>query len=142
MAEKPLTENTFELVILTPDKCFFSGQVREVIFDTPEGEIGIMAGHMPIIAAVAEGMIDIFIDDEEKTAAVSQGFAEIHGNEAEFFVDSVEWEDDIDAARAAEALERAALRLKADVSLQEHVRAKAAMARAMARLKVVQMHHK
>ena len=134
--------NTFMLTILTPDKCFFSQQVREVVFDTPEGELGVMAGHMPMIAAVAEGMIDIYLEDGEKTAAVSQGFVEVDGSSAEFFVDTAEWEENIDAARAAEALERAEMRLKADLSRKEYIRTKAAMARATARLRVAGKHHK
>ena len=125
----------FDLSILTPDKCFFSGQVQEVIFSTPEGSLGILAGHEPMIAAVSEGVIQILADSAWKTAAVGQGFAETTGNRAEFFLDSVEWADEIDATRAREALERAELRLKNKLSKIEYTRTHAAIARAAARLK-------
>ena len=125
----------FTLSVLTPDKCFLSGEAQEIVFDTPAGRLGIMAGHMSMIAAVAEGTIEILIDGEWKTAAVSQGFADIGENKVELFVDTVEWSDEIDTARAREALERAELRLKGNISRLEYVRTRAAVARALARLK-------
>ena len=125
----------FTLIILTPDKCFFSGSAQEIIFNTPKGRVGVMAGHMPMVAAVVEDTVDILVDGAWKTAAISQGFAEISRNMAEFFVDTVEWADEIDAVRAREALERARARLKSEHSHLEHMHAQAAMARALARLK-------
>ena len=125
----------FTLIILTPDKCFFSGPAQEIIFDSPDGRVGVMASHMPMVAAVVEGTIDIWADGAWKTAAVSQGFAEISKDMVEFFVDTVEWADEIDAARAREALERARARLKSEQSRIEHLQTQAAIARALARLK-------
>ena len=128
-------QNEFNLTVITPDKKFCSQSVTEVVFSTPEGRVGIMAGHMPIIAAVAEGTIDIYTGGVSKTAAISQGFAEITPTCAEFFVDTVEWADEIDVIRAKEALDRAALRLKSELSRVEYVRTRASMARALARIK-------
>jgi len=125
----------FALSILTPDKCFLNKLAREVIFDTSDGRIGVMAGHMLMVAAVLEGTVEINMDGEWKTAAVSQGFAEIKGDTVEFFVDTVEWADEIDAVRAREALERARIRLKTDLSRLEYLHTQAAMARALARIK-------
>jgi len=127
--------NEFFLSVLTPDKCFYNKQAREIVFETSDGRIGVMAGHMPMVAAVLEGTLDINAGGEWKTAAVSQGFAEITGEKVEFFVDTVEWADDIDAARAREALERAKMRMQSELSLVEYIHTRAAMARALARLK-------
>jgi F-type H+-transporting ATPase subunit epsilon len=125
----------FALTILTPDKCFLSEPVEEIIFNTPEGRIGVMAGHMLMVAAVSEGVVDIRVGNEWKTAAISQGFAEIKGTSAEFFVDTVEWAEEIDTVRAKLALERAEMRHKSIISQIEYPRTKAAMARALTRLK-------
>ena len=127
--------NLFTINILAPDKEFLSCPVEHVIFDTPAGRMGMMAGHQPTVAAVAEGTIDIYMDGEWKTAAVGQGFVEIGANMAEFFVDTVEWAEDIDTARAIEALRRAELRMHSELSYVEFLRSQAAMARAMARIK-------
>ena len=100
--------------------------------------MGVMAGHMPMVASVVEGLIEIRQDDEWKTAAVSQGFAEITGNKVSFYVGTAEWATDIDTIRAKEALERAEMRLKSDLSQLEYVRTKTAIAHALARLKAAQ----
>ena len=129
---------TLSLKILTPEKDFFEGEATEVVFSTPEGRIGIMSGHAPMIASVAEGIVEILADGEWKTAATGQGFGEITYDKAEFFVDTAEWADEIDAIRAREALERAEHRIRSNLSRMEFLRTQAAMSRAMARLKTVE----
>ena len=125
----------FTLTILTPDKCFLSQTVQEVIFDTTDGRVGIMAGHMLMIAAVVECTVEINVGGEWRMAAVSQGFAEITGDTVELFVDTVEWGEEIDAIRAREAYERAKSRLDSKLSHTEYLNTQSAMARALARIK-------
>jgi len=129
---------TLSLTILTPEKNFFSGEAAEIVFSTPEGRLGIMSGHAPMIASVAEGIIEILADGQWQTAATGQGFGEITYDKAEFFVDTAEWADEIDAIRAKEALERAEHRIRSNLSRMEFLRTQAAMSRAMARLKTVE----
>ena len=131
--------NTFRLNVLTPDKSLISEEVAEAVFSTPQGRIGIMAGHMPLVAAVSECMLEISLTDGSwKTAAISQGFAEIQGNTAEFFVDTAEWADEIDTARAKESLDRAQLRLQGELNQIQYMRTRASIARALSRLKAAE----
>ena len=128
----------FSLTILTPEKDFFADNVGEFIFPTPEGRLGVMAGHAPMIAAVAEGIIEIFTNDECKVAAVGQGFCEIEYDRAEFYLDTAEWAAEIDATRAREALERAKRRIQSNLSRLDSIRSQAAIHRAMARIKAAE----
>ena len=140
-----MEQTPFSLVILSPEKDFFEGEVEQVIFSTPEGSIGIMAGHAPMIAAVSEGVVEIFVDGDWKIAAVGQGFCEISFHQAKFYLDTAEWADEIDIIRAKEALERANHRIHDMQSRQEYTKSKASMSRALARLKAVDanaMHHR
>ena len=130
--------NLLSLTVLTPEKNFLDGKVGEVVFSTPMGRIGVMYGHAPVVAAVSEGILEIMIDNEWRIAAVGQGFAEIAYEKAEFFVDTAEWAEEIDAARAREALERAEQRIRSNISRIEHLRTQAAMSRALARLKAAE----
>lgn len=123
------------LTILSPEKNFYEGDVREVIFSTPMGRLGVMTGHAPMVAAVSEGVLELLIGDEWKIAAVGQGFSEIAYDKAEFFVDTAEWAEEIDAARARQALERAEQRIRSNINRVEYLRTQAAMSRALARLK-------
>jgi len=130
-----MEQNPFMLKILCPEKDFFQKPANEVVFSTPEGSIGIMAGHAPMFAAVSEGVLEIMADGEWKSAAVGQGFCEISYHRAEFYLDTAEWADEIDVARARDALERAETRLRNALSRQEYLRTQASMSRALARLK-------
>ena len=130
-----MEDTLFPLKIRCPEKNFFEGAVKEVVFSTPEGSIGIMAGHAPMFAAVSEGVLDVFVNGEWKTAAVGQGFCELSYHRAEFYLDSAEWAEDIDVARAQEALDRAEHRIHSAISRQEYLRTQASMSRALARLK-------
>jgi len=139
-----MEQTPFPLTIFCPEKDFFEGDVYEVVFSTPEGSIGIMAGHAPLFAAVSEGILEIFADGDWRTAAVGQGFCEISVDKSEFYLDTAEWADDIDVARASEALARAEHRIHSTLSRQEYLRTQASMSRALARLKAVKSkagHH-
>lgn len=128
------------LRLLSPEKDFFDGEVSEVIFSTHEGRMGIMAGHSPVIASVAEDTLEILIDGEWRIAAVSQGFARIAYETAEFYLDTAEWAEEIDVLRASEALRRAERNIHGRISRMEQIRTQAAMSRALARLKAANLH--
>jgi len=130
----------FTLKIMSPEKKFFDGEAVEVVFSTPEGSIGIMGGHSPMIAAVSEGVVRILTEDDWKIAAVGQGFCEITSTVAEFYLDTAEWADEIDVVRAREALERANHRINNIKSKQEYLRTQASISRALARLKAAESY--
>ena len=73
MADK----NGFLLRIVTPDKVFYENQVDMVEFNTTEGEIGILPGHIPMTVIVKPGILNISEPEAEKEAALHAGFAEI-----------------------------------------------------------------
>jgi F-type H+-transporting ATPase subunit epsilon len=125
---------TFRLIILTPDKDFFEDEVTEVIVKTPEGEIGILAEHMPIIAVVIESILKVEKDGQWHNAAVGQGFLDSTSDVVELFVDSAEWAEDIDVLRSEAALHRAEERLRGKLTHAEYLRTHTAVARATARI--------
>ena len=55
MADK----NAFFLRIVTPDRVFYENQVDMVEFNTTEGEIGILPGHIPMTVIVKPGVLNI-----------------------------------------------------------------------------------
>jgi F-type H+-transporting ATPase subunit epsilon len=129
--------DSLKLLVLTPDKAFYEGEVSQIIVTTPEGEMGIMAHHMPIIAVIPESdLIIIQSDGARHEASVSQGFLDMTETDVEIFVDSAEWAEDIDVKRAEAALHRAEERLSdKQLSHTEYLRTHAAVSRATARLR-------
>ena len=126
---------TFDLSILTPEKPFFNGGVTQLIVSTPEGEMGILADHMRIIAVVQESIIKVEKDGEWREAAVGLGFLDMSQEVVELFVDTAEWSEDIDVVRSVTALHRAEERLRGKLSHTEYLRTHAAVARATARIR-------
>lgn len=126
----------FKLEMFTPKKQFFSGNVESAVFNSIDGEIGILPGHYPMTAAVAPGEIKIKVDGEWKSAFNSEGFIEVRPDEVLIFSHSCEWPEDIDEARARAEYERETEQLRNAESLMEHRSAEIALRRITAMLSV------
>lgn len=132
------TKTTY-LVIRTPEKSFYEGPVEEVQLETPEGQIGILPGHMAMAAAVVAGVMSFTVDGKKKYAFLSEGFVDIDQTKVAILADTAEWPEEIDVNRAKRAEERAREKLQGQLSHEDYIRARAALQRAFARLKVSSM---
>ena len=128
--------NTFSLEIVIPDKKFFADDVEMLVLKTPEGEMGVLSGHMPMVVAVSIGPIRIKKDGKWLEAFISEGFMEVMQDKTIILADTAEWPDEIDANRAKAAEERARERLQGKLSRIEYMRSQAALQRALSRLKI------
>ena len=108
----------------------FDEDVYEVLLPTLEGVIGVLPGHMPLIAAATNGMISIRRTPRDpdfvmEHFATSGGVIEVSDNVLKVLVDEADHADDINEAEAKAAHERA-LRMKAEAKDQvslEHAQA-------------------
>ncbi|MER3474405.1 MAG: F0F1 ATP synthase subunit epsilon [Armatimonadota bacterium] len=126
---------SFRLEVVTPDRLLLSEEVVSVIAPGVEGYLGVLANHAPLVTELAVGILRIrYPDDTEENVAVSGGFMEVAHNRVLVLADSAERPQDIDIQRAKEALLRARQRLH-DPTM-DHERARAALERALNRLKV------
>lgn len=129
--------NNIHLRIITPDRMFFEGDVDMVEFNTTEGEIGVLPGHIPLTVIIKPGIL-VFNDGEgEKEAALHSGFAEILPERVTILAEIIEWPEEIDEQRAEAALHRAKERIAGNKPETDMVRAQAALMRAMARIEVL-----
>ena len=53
----------FHLQIITPDGVQFDGQTQQLSVRGTEGELAILAGHLPLVTALAEGECRVYTDD-------------------------------------------------------------------------------
>ena len=127
----------FMLKISTPEKEFYSGNVDSLIITTPEGEMGVLPGHMTAVVALDIAPIKFKEGDEWQEAAVSGGFASIRSDHVDILADAAEWPEDIEVNRALDAKRRAEERLQNHLNEVEYVRSQLAKRRAIARLSVV-----
>lgn len=133
MADK----NDFLLRIITPDRVFYENQVDMVEFNTTEGEIGVLPGHIPMTVIVKPGVLNINEAEAEKQAALHGGFAEILPEGVTILAEVIEWPEEIDEARALAAKERAEGRLQDRAPDTDIARAETALQRAIARIQVL-----
>ena len=130
---------TFYLEITASDRKFYNGECEMMIFPAIDGQQGILPNHESMVTAVKAGELRFKVNGEWKEAAVGDGF-EIMPEFVVLLADTVEWPDEIDIRRAKEAKERAQERLRQKESQREYYHSKAALSRAMARLKVTGKH--
>ena len=124
--------------IITAERVVYSEDVDILVAPGIEGELGIMPHHAPLMTSLQPGEIRVRTGNVETSMAVSGGFVEVLDNKVIILADSAERADEIDEARAQEAMRRAQERVEmrsADMDLE---RAVAALRRSQARLKVVQ----
>jgi len=128
--------NTFSLKVIASDKIFFDGRAEVLIIPEVDGEKAILAHHEDIVIAIDIGDMKFRLGDNTwVNAVVGKGFAQVINNRVSVLVDTAERPEDIDAARAKDALERAKEQLRQKQSLQDFHLSQASMARAMSRLK-------
>ncbi len=132
--------NDFTLRIITPDRLFYEGAVKMVEFNTMEGEIGVLPGHVPMTVIVKPGVLTITEADDAKEAALHAGFAEILQDKVTIMAEIIEWPEEIDESRAAEAKERAEERLRTKPPGTDVARAEIALRRALTRMELARNH--
>lgn len=65
--------NTFKLTVASPDGNKFSGDVVKLDVRGTEGELAIMAGHIPFVTSVVKGECAVWLDEDTKKTAVTEG---------------------------------------------------------------------
>ena len=116
--------------LVAMDREIWVGKARMVVATTPEGEIGILPGHEPILALLVNGAVRIeTVDGEKIGAAVHGGFFSVANNDVAILAETAELDSEIDVERAQRALDR----ILADGTVDK--REKAAELRARTRLK-------
>ncbi|WP_330548530.1 ATP synthase F1 subunit epsilon [Bacilliculturomica massiliensis] len=131
-----MTDKNFHLRVAASDRLFYNGPCSMAVLPAIDGELGVLADHEPMVTAVAAGELRYLVDGEWVIAAVGDGFAEITPEKLVLVVDTAESPEEIDIRRADEARQRAEERLRHRQAILEYYHTKAALARAMARLKV------
>jgi F-type H+-transporting ATPase subunit epsilon len=114
--------------LVAVERRIWSGEASFVLARTTVGEIGVMPGHEPTLAQLEDaGVVRVDgTDGTSTTLAVHGGFLSITPENVTVLAEYAELADEIDVARARNALQRA------DASEPEGA---AAAARANARLK-------
>ncbi len=100
---------TMQVELVSPERVLLSEEATMVILRTHSGgDIAFLPGHAPFLGALTEWTGQIHLaDGTVRHAAIHAGFVEVHGNTVSILADIAELAENIDVARAEEALRRA-----------------------------------
>ena len=130
----------FELA--TPARMLVSVEADEVVAPGAEGYFGVLPGHAAMLTTLKPGEATYRSGQTEHHLAVLGGFAEVRAERVIILAENAERPEEIDRARAERARQRAEMRLqgRSPDGLVEEIdfaRALEALARALTRLLVL-----
>lgn len=86
--------NTFFLVVSTPYGNKFEGEARGLYLRGTEGDLAVLAGHIPFITSVVSGKCKIEIsDEEEKTGTTDGGILTVSEGKVTLLSGSFQWDE-------------------------------------------------
>jgi F-type H+-transporting ATPase subunit epsilon len=99
---------TMQVELVSVERPLWSGEASAVYARTPDGEIGILPGHSPLLGALVPGWLVRIqqADGVEQRIAVHGGFLSVRPDGVSVLAEMAETADEIDVARARQALER------------------------------------
>jgi F-type H+-transporting ATPase subunit epsilon len=106
-------ESTFPVEVLTPEGEVFRGDVVQVSTRTGVGEIGVLANHAPMLAALKPTELRLHLSGSEvKRYAQAHGMMQVFANYAQVLVEEAIPPEELDSGALKQELEDAERRLK------------------------------
>ena len=119
---------------VSPERVLFSGDVDQVDLPGAEGDIGILAGHAPVVTALRPGILTIFRGGAREPIVISGGFAEVGPGGLTVLADTAAPLDGYDTAMLATEIKDA----EEDVADSTDPKERDKVARRLDQLKVLQ----
>lgn len=132
-----MSDKLIKFQIVTPERIVLEEEIRQITVPTKQGEITVLPDHIPLVASLQAGVIEIKKSDgSPEIMAVSGGFIEVLKDKVVILADSAERGDEISLERAEEARKRAE-ELKEKVEHGQFADISAKIAKELARTKAV-----
>jgi F-type H+-transporting ATPase subunit epsilon len=93
---------SMQVSLVAADREVWSGEASVVNASTVDGEIGIMADHMPVLSVLAPGQVDVRTEnDGHWVAAIDGGFLSVSNNQVRLLCEHAEisFESNFDEAK-------------------------------------------
>ena len=92
--------------IVTPESILYTNEVQMVVATTPEGEIGILPLHAPIVTTLAPGEVRLRFGDASadwEFFSIAGGYLQVHEDKVIILADAAVPLSQIDSERARES---------------------------------------
>ena len=132
--------STIKLQVISPEKVIYNGECTMVEYNTTEGYVGVLPGHIAMTQIIAPGRLTIYEENNEKpiTAALISGVVTIMPDTITILAEIINIKDEIDLDRAKQAKERAQKRIEEKTEGTDIERAYKALERAETRISLVE----
>ncbi|PSU68541.1 F0F1 ATP synthase subunit epsilon [Photobacterium phosphoreum] len=131
---------TFHLDVVSAEKRLFSGRAESIQVTGSEGELGIHAGHTPLLSAITPGMVRIIKQGgTEEVIYLSGGMLEVQPGIVTVLADTAIRGIDLDTAKAEEAKRQAEERIHHQHGDIDFAQAASDLAKAIAQLRVIEL---
>jgi F-type H+-transporting ATPase subunit epsilon len=131
----------FQFEILSPDGKHFEDHAEILNVRLSDGEIGIMAGHVPLIGVIDTSWLNYKRDGKSFDFAISGGILNVQKDKVIVLASSFESRDEIDIGRAKKAEERAKGLIEKAKSQSDEIdlkRAQVALKKAINRISLIE----
>ena len=116
--------NTFECIVITPDRKVLECDARFVAFPAHDGEMGILHDRAPLLAKLGIGWLRVETETGEQVLYVDRGFIEVVDNQVTILTEQAGPPESLHLADAQRLLEAAhALEVTNDVSYYARLKA-------------------
>ena len=130
---------TLTVSVVTPDGQVLEEDYEMISCKAETGELGILPGHIPLVAPLTINAVRLKRNEEEELVAVNGGFIEVRPDKVTILAQSAEKAEDIDVERAERAKERAQKLIESNDPNIDVERAQLALYRALNRLNVAKL---
>jgi len=130
-----------KLEIVTPAAKVYSEDVDSVTLDGDDGQMTVLPEHVRLMTRMLPGEMIVHKDGRDQFLAVGEGLVTVTGSRVAILTDMAIAAESIDEAKAEEARQRAAARLKEKLSSEEVASVNASLARSLAQLRVKRRRH-
>ena len=132
------------LQVIAPKRIIFDGECTMVEYNTTEGYVGVLPGHIAMTQILAPGKLTIYEENREKPMYLTamSGIATIMPDTVVLLTEIIEFASEIDVERAKAAKERAIKRLEEKLETTDMARASKALKRAEVRIEVAELQSK
>ncbi|AZB40898.1 MULTISPECIES: F0F1 ATP synthase subunit epsilon [Bacillaceae] len=127
---------TVQVNVVTPDGPVYDAEVEMVSVKAQSGELGILPGHVPMVAPLKIGAVRLKKGSSTELVAVSGGFIEVRPDNVTILAQAAEAAENIDLDRAQASKERAERRLNQKTADMDSHRAQLALSRAINRIDI------
>jgi F-type H+-transporting ATPase subunit epsilon len=131
----------FTLAIVAPDKSVAEVSVSALVAPGLEGYFGVMAGHVPMVAALRPGVLEYTDASGKNHVYIGGGFVEVRPDRVTVLADEADRAADLDAAKAEAGLELARQELRNDKGSMTQADAVQEIERAIQRLRAARFDH-